>query len=207
MPTGQTIESPPLCLRAEIGTFNEENRTVDLIFSTGAPVERFDWMTGKRFLEKLAITPEAIRLDRLNAGAPLLDSHSAWSVSDQLGAVVRGTARVEKKQALATVRFSARDAVAPILQDVRDGIISSVSVGYRVHVFEEDASKGNKLPVRTAIDWEPFEISMVSMPADPGAKIRREQVVTNDCVLVRRSSSTADADRIRRYRLALARQL
>jgi hypothetical protein len=185
-----TIEVPPLCLRAEVGTFDPDTRTVELIFSTGAAVERFDWMTGKRYIEKLAIAPEAVRLERLNAGAPLLDSHSSWSVSDQLGAVVPGTARVEGKRAIATVRFSARDTVAPILRDVQDGIIRSVSVGYRVHKFEEDAGGGNKLPVRTAVDWEPFEISMVSMPADTGAKVRRDEVRTNTCVVISRRETT-----------------
>lgn len=204
-----TIDVPPLSLRAEVASFNEEARTVDLIFSTGAAVERFDWMSGKRYLEKLAITPDALRLERLNAGAPLLDSHSAWSVADQLGAVVPGTARIEKGKALATVKFSGRAAVQDILQDVRDGIIRSVSVGYRVHKFEEEEAKGNKLPVRTAVDWEPYEISMVSMPADTGAKVRREGVETNQCVLVTRQQDSpmanADADRQRRFRLAQAR--
>jgi hypothetical protein len=208
MKSVQTIEVPPLSLRAEVTSFDEAARTVDLIFSTGAAVERFDWMSGKRYLEKLAITPDAIRLDRLNAGAPLLDSHSAWSVSDQLGAVVVGTARVEKGKALATVRFSAREAVAPIVQDVKDGIIRSVSVGYRVHKFEEDAGKGDKMPVRTATDWEPYEVSMVSMPADAGAKVRDgDKSNTNLCViLVRDAAAVTDADRVRRFRLAQARR-
>ena len=206
-PQPQTISVPPLSIRADLNSFDPEARTVEIVFSTGAAVERFDWMTGKRYLEKLAITPVAMRLERLNAGAPLLDSHSSWSVTDQIGAVVPGTARVEKGKALATVKFSARESVAPILQDVRDGILRSVSVGYRVHKFEEDASGANTLPVRTAVDWEPFEVSMVSMPADTGAKVRREDVAVNDCCLiVRRALQVeADADRSRRFRLAQAR--
>jgi phage head maturation protease len=198
---------PPLSIRATVASFNEDDRTAEVIFSTGSGVERYDWMSGKRYIEKLAIVPAAIRLERLNAGAPLLDSHSAWSVTDQLGAVVAGTARVEKGKALATVKFSARDAVAPIIQDVRDGIITSVSVGYRVYKFEEETGKNNALPVRTAVDWEPFEISMVSMPADTGAKVRREQIETNHCVLVtrRQETQTADSDRNRRFQLASAR--
>ena len=200
-----TIDLPPLVLRAQVTSFDEEARTVDVIFSTGAAVERFDWMSGKRYLERLSITTDAIRLERLNAGAPLLDSHSAWSVSDQLGAVVVGSARVENAKALATVRFSARDSVAPILQDVRDGIIRSVSVGYRVHRFEEVVGKDNALPVRTAVDWEPFEVSMVAMPADVGAHTRsKDKSNTNPCVIMTRLVRTEDADRMRRYRWAMA---
>ncbi len=167
-------------------------------------MERFDWWTGKRFIEKLSLKPSAIRLDRLNAGAPLLDAHSAYSIADQIGVVEPNTTRITKTEARATVRFSRRDAVEPIWNDVRDGIIKNVSVGYRVHKFEEDASGDNKIPVRTAVDWEPFEISMVPMPADMGAQVREHQVDTNLCVIVTRSDS-ADDDRVRRFKCAIAR--
>lgn len=200
----RTIDLPPLALRAAVSTVNDDARTVDLVFSTGAAVERMDWWTGKRYLEKLSLDPTHVRLDRLNTGAPLLDAHSAWSVGDILGTVVADSARIAKGKALATVRFSRRDAVEPIWQDVRDGIIKSVSVGYRVHAFEEDAGKDNKLPVRTAVDWEPFEISMVPMPADAGAHVRSDRRDLNPCVILARGLSPvaiADADR-RRFAFA-----
>lgn len=195
-----TIELPPLQLRAEVGSVNEDDRTVEVIFSTGVGVERYDWMSGKRFLEKLEISTKAIRLQRLNAGASVLDSHSAWSVSDILGSVVPDSARVEGKNALATLRFSRREAVEPVWMDVVDGHVRFVSVGYRVHKFEETTGADNKLPVRLAVDWEPYEISMVGMPADAGAKVRAGQPVdVNRCVIVRASS---DQDRLRRLRFA-----
>lgn len=185
------VDMPPLVLRADVASYNADDRTAELIFSTGAPVERFDWMTGQRYIEKLSMEPAHIKLDRLNSGAPLLDSHSSWSVTDQLGAVVPGTARVEKGKAIATVKFSSRESVAPILQDVREGIIRSVSVGYRVHRFEEQTPKGqNKLPIRTATEWEPFEVSLVSMPADVHAKVRKDDIPTNQCVIVSRQERT-----------------
>lgn len=199
----RTIDLPALCVRAEVGSVNEEARTVDLVFSTGAAVDRYDWMSGKRYREVLSMKSSAVRLDRLNAGAPLLDSHSAYSVGDILGTVVPGTARLSSGQGLATVRFSKRDAVEPIWQDVRDGIISNVSVGYRVHKFQEAAGDGQALPTRTAIDWEPYEVSMVPMPADTGAKVRKgDKSDTNPCEIV---SVYSDADRMRRIRLARAR--
>jgi hypothetical protein len=184
-----TIDLPSLCVRAEVGTVNEEARTVELIFSTGASVDRMDYWSGKRYREVLSMDPAHIRLDRVNAGAPLLDSHSAWSVGDILGTVVPGSARIEKGKGLATVRFSKRDTVEPIWQDVRDGIIRSVSVGYRIHKFEEDSTKKDAIPVRTAIDWEPYEISMVPMPADTGARVRTgDKSDTNPCVILTRDA-------------------
>ena len=181
----RSVQMPPLSIRAAVASINEEERSVELIFSTGAPVERFDWMSGKRYLETLSLDPAHVRVDRLNAGGPLLDSHSAWSVADQLGAVVPGSVRLLKNEARASVRFSKREAVEGVWQDVRDGIISSVSVGYRVYKFVETEGKGNALPVRLAIDWEPFETSLVPIPADAGAKVREgKSSDANTCEIV-----------------------
>lgn len=196
-----TVDVLPLTVRADVQSVNADARTADLIFSTGAAVERFDWLSGKRYLEQLSLKPAHVRLERLNTGAPLLDSHSAISVGHQLGAVVRGTARLERKAAIATVRFSKRAEVDPIFQDVRDGIISAVSVGYRVHRFEEREGKGEGLATRLATDWEPFEVSLVSMPADIGAAVRDARTLTNACTIIR----AGDADRDRQLRLLKAR--
>jgi hypothetical protein len=182
----QTVDVSPLCIRADVAAVSDENRTVELIFSTGAAVERFDWSTGQRYLEKLSLKAEHIKLDRLNSGgAPLLDSHSAWSLSDQIGVVEPDSVRLTAKEARATVRFSKRAEVEPIWQDVRDGIIKNVSIGYRVYKFEEEKASGNRLAVRTAVEWEPFEVSMVTMPADAGARVRSgDKSNTNSCVIV-----------------------
>jgi hypothetical protein len=191
-----TVEIPPLSVRANVATVDEAARTVELIFSTGAPVDRFDWMSGKRFIEKLSLDPKHVRTERLNSGAPLLNAHSAYSLQDQIGVVESGSIRITGKEGRATVRFSKRADVEPIWGDVRDGIIRSVSVGYRVHKFEEEQGKNNALPVRTAVDWEPYEISMVPMPADTGARVRNEEkAITNPCVIVTRDASDDDRDR------------
>jgi hypothetical protein len=69
-----TFDLLPLDVRAAVvpKSLNDEQRTVELVLSTGAAVDRIDPMTGKRYTEKLILDPTAIRLDRLNAGAPLL---------------------------------------------------------------------------------------------------------------------------------------
>jgi hypothetical protein len=202
-PVPRTVDLPPLCIRAAVSTIDADARTVEVVFSTGAGVERMDWWTGKRYIEKLSLKPEAVRIDRLNAGAPLLDAHSAYSIVDQIGVVESGSVKLTAKEARATVRFSKRDAVEPIFQDVREGIIKNVSVGYKVYRFEEETN-GNKIPVRTATDWEPFEISMVPMPADAGAQVRSgDKSNTNLCVIL--SHGAEDADRLRGLKLAQAR--
>lgn len=184
--THDTVRLAPLDRRAAVTSLDPEKRTVELVFSTGADVVRYDWETGSRFLERLSLDPKHIRLDRLNHGAPLLNTHSAYALADQIGIVEEGTAVLGKGEARATVRFSKRLDVEPIFRDVQDGIIRNVSVGYRVHRFEQQNKEQNELPVRLATDWEPYEISMVPMGADAGARVRASKDVdTNPCEVVR----------------------
>lgn len=186
------VDMPVLALRAEVSlpaTIDDEQRTVDLIWTTGADVERMDWWTGDRYIERLSLDPAHVRLDRLNNGAPLLDSHAAYSVMEMLGACVPGSAVLMKSEGRVQVRFSKRKEVDGVWQDVRDGLIRFVSVGYRIYRYEESQPKGNKLPVRLATDWEPMEVSMVPIPADAGAHARGEKPKnTNQCRIVPRAA-------------------
>jgi len=192
----RTIELPAFSVRAAITSskIDLDKRTVPLTFTTGAPVQRYDWETGTRYIEKLSMKPEHVRLERLNSGAPLLDSHSGWSLASQLGVVEDGTAEMSGRKGTATVRFSKRSDVEPFFQDVVDRVIRNVSVGYLVHKYEETPAKGNGLPTRTAVDWEPYEISMVPMPADAGAQTRDgKPISTHPCVIeTRAEQETAD---------------
>lgn len=153
-------------------TVNADERTVEVVWTTGARVAR-NGMEGA-FYEELSMDKKAIRMDRLNAGAPLLNSHSAYDLRDVVGVVER--AWLDGTQGRAVVRFSSRDDVAPIFQDVRDGIIRNISVGYRVWKYER-IEEGNA-PVMRAVDWEPHELSLVPIPADAGAQVRSEEPPT-----------------------------
>ncbi len=194
LPSDRTVDLAPLTLRAAVSSVNDDARTAELIFSTGAPVERTDWRSGTRYRERLSLTPAHVRLDRLNGGAPLLDAHAAFTVANQIGVIVEGSATVTTKDARATVRFSERAEVEPIWQDVRTGIVRNVSVGYRVHRCEETAGTDGALPTRLATDWEPFELSLVPMGADPGARVRQTDLFdeTNPCVVVTRAAKEPD---------------
>lgn len=171
----QPIVTREMSIRAD--TVNEEARTVDVIWSTGAPVRRRDWWSGTTFIETLNLEPAAVRLDRLNSGgAPVLPNHDAWDVDDQLGVVVAGSARVDGAEATATLRFVSAgidEDADRMFAKIKDGIINRVSVGYVVHVWNEVRQEG-VLISREAADWEPYEISFVSIPADPQAGVRSE---------------------------------
>lgn len=155
------------------GTLNEEERTVELVWSTGAAVRRFDWMTERVFIEELSMDPAHVRLERLNAGAPLLNTHAQWSLDNVLGVVE--SAWVANGEGRARVRFSNRPEVDPVWKDVADGIIRNVSVGYQVHKFRDVTQAQDKMKRLLAEDWEPMEISLVPVGADPKSGIRVEQ--------------------------------
>src|SRR4051794_30103405 len=89
---------------------SDDDRTVDVIWYTGAKVPRVNWMTGEEY--DLVLDMKGCRLDRLNSGSPVLDSHDPYGVESQLGVVRK--AWVEGKGGRATLQFSKRDDVTPI---------------------------------------------------------------------------------------------
>jgi len=159
-------------------TADADARTVEVIWSTGAPVRRRD-MAGQ-YVERLSLAPEAVDLSRLE-GASVLDAHRQTAVRDVLGSVRSAT--VDGKRGTALIQFSARPEVEPIWQDVLAGILRHVSVGYSVKEWAETTENGAR--VLTAVHWTPHEISLVPTPADPGAHIRMETEMTQNPNLVR----------------------
>ena len=147
---------------------NTDARTVDVIWSTGAPVKRRDF--DGNYVERLSLDPKAVDLSRL-IGASVLDAHRQTAVRDVLGTV--RDANVTGKEGTATIQFSARPEVEPIWQDVTAGILRHISVGYSVEQWADSHEDGTR--VRTATQWTPHEISLVPSPADPGATVRMEE--------------------------------
>lgn len=156
-------------------TFNEESRTVELTWTTGASVKRYDWQRDRYYTEQLLVTNEAVDFSRLENGAPLLANHSSYNLSDVIGVVER--AWIDKGIGKATVRFSERDEVKPILQDVKTGILRSISVGYSIDTVTIE-ERQNELPIYTATRWTPMEISLVTIPADIGAQVRSNEIIS-----------------------------
>lgn len=144
--------------------------TAELVFAAGAAVLRYDWYRERNFLEELVVEPGAIRMDRLKRGAPLLNAHNDWSLDSQIGVVDRPI--IQNGQAVCQATFSRRDDVAGIVQDVADGIVRNVSVGYVRHKMEMVAPENENDPwTYRVIDWEPLEVSLVPIPADPAAQV------------------------------------
>jgi len=171
-------------------SFNEDKNTVDVVFSTGARVMRRSFW-GDVFAEELDMKRSSIRLDRLKKGAPVLDSHNRFSLSSQIGVVE--SARVEKGEGLATLRLSDLEEHKPIVDNIRSGIIKNISVGYITHKSREDEEDG--LRVFRAVDWEPTEISFVTVPADAGAQARSAEMEQEyECEVEYEERSGEDVD-------------
>lgn len=184
MPEQKRNELPMQTRLAPIGTVDKSARTADLVWSTGARVKRYDGVRDRAYWEELSMDPAHVRMARLQSGAPLLNAHNRWSLTDQIGVI--DSASLSRGQGIATVRFSARADVEPIFQDVQDKILRNVSAGYLTHRVEmlppDEKSQG--LPIYRAVDWEPMEISLVPIGADAGAGVRTEQQRTYPCEFI-----------------------
>lgn len=154
-------------LRGNTTAVDETTRTITARWYSGATVERFDWWTGEEWRLKFDMSKSAVSLDRFNGGAPLLRDHMPF-LDDQVGRVEK--AWIEDGAGLATVRFSDREDVTPLWNDIKSGIVTSVSMGASVRQTRDITQKGDKIKTLLAIDWEPMELSIVAVPADSKAQ-------------------------------------
>lgn len=153
-------------IRAMEGEGNE--RKFILSFSSEEPYERW-WG-----VEILSHAEGAIDLTRLNSIGCVLFNHDRDRV---LGKVHR--AWVEDNRGYAEIEFDTDAESEVIYQKVKSGTLKGVSVGYRVHTWEEVAA--NKMssdgrfagPCDIATYWEAYEVSIVSVPADPTVGVGR----------------------------------
>lgn len=136
-------------------------RTCQLSFSSELPVERGGYM------EVLSHDPDAVDLVRLNDSHPLLLNHDP---ERQIGVVESAAVGADKK-GRATVRFSKSPLGDEIWNDVKDGIRRLVSVGYRR--TKELATEVRDGLETVSFAWQPYEISIVSVPADASVGVGR----------------------------------
>lgn len=173
------VRNLPVQVRAatlEPSTFNEADNTVEVVWTQGASVRRYDYYNGKTYEEALEVTPEAVDMSRFDAGTvQVLDNHRAYGGVDSiLGIAERGW--IEGGEGRATIRLSQRPELAGIVADIRSGVIRAISFGYSVQRYEitraQDRTDGVNMDLYRATAWTPQEISFVAVPADAGAGTR-----------------------------------
>jgi HK97 family phage major capsid protein/HK97 family phage prohead protease len=138
----------------------DEDRILEFPFASEAPVERYYGM------EVLNMDTRSMDLARLNDGAPLLYQHDA----DRIVGVVQ-KAYIKDKRAYARVKLANNELGREMQDLIRDGIIRNVSFGYKIDAMEADEST---TPVTyRATKYQPFEISLVTIPADNSVGLGR----------------------------------
>ncbi|BAO20605.1 putative major capsid protein and peptidase U35 [Pseudomonas phage PPpW-3] len=139
----------------EVVSHDVEARTVELAFSS--EYEGMRWFG----IEILDHSPASVRMERIQDSGALLMDHD-WS--DQVGVVLSASIDADRR-GRAVVKFSQSARAQEIFQDIIDGIRKHISVGYRVHGAKLVETRDD-VDVYRITDWEPLEISIVSVPFD-----------------------------------------
>ncbi len=151
-------------------TVDRTARTVEVVWSTGARARNFVPSLGG-ITEELDMSPNAVRMAQLGSGnAPVLNTHRSSDARDVLGRVI--AARLEGGRGHARLQFSGAADVEPLWQRIADGTLRAVSIGYRVHRYDQRPDPVSGEMIYRAVDWEPFEISIVPIPVDRDAQVR-----------------------------------
>lgn len=156
-----------------ISGFDAEKRTIELSFSSEDPYERW-WG-----IEVLGHDGENVDLTRLNNNAPLLFNHNR----DQYIGVIE-SAYIKDKRGYAAVRLGTNDKANQIFQDIKDGILSKVSVGYEILEMRLE-SESNGVETYRVTKWKPYEVSIVTIPADDTVGIGRDAELTEKEITIK----------------------
>ena len=149
--------------------FEGDSRTLTLSFASETPYKR--WFGP----EVLCVDETAMNMQRFQDGLGcLLFNHDRDKV---IGKIER--AWIENNRAYADVTFDDDEFADSIFNKVKSGTLKGVSVGYRVGEYtevriDEGYAEGRiKGPCYVASKWEPYEISIVSVPADTTVGVNR----------------------------------
>lgn len=160
---------------ADAKVVSDESRTFEVSFaSDDVQVLRRSWFDDPWF-EVLGLDPNECDLSRLGTGtAPLLWGHDQFERGNNIGVIEK--AWLKDGRGYATCRLSLRDDLAGVWQDIKDKILTNVSVGYQTQertLVKENEEGPNEYRVTR---WLPLEISLVSIPADDTVGVGRSAV-------------------------------
>ncbi len=185
-------------LRAD--EYDEKENRLMLAFVSEEPVRRdFGYEV---------IDQERMDLSFMESGrAPLLWMHDAEQV---LGVVERVELGADRKSRAVVRLGKTTDLQRQTAEQISDGILSNVSVGYSINGMEETEDRIDGVPV-FRVQTFPQEVSLVSIPADKSVGIGRdlktpitqevpmeETKVKVDEFVVDEKDETVDVDALRR---------
>lgn len=168
------VTMPPAVHYGRVTSIDEEKRTVDVLLNSGAPMLRGGGWSEPYELE-LSMERGHTRLDRLKSGRmPMLEDHGMTgfmsdrsSLDTVLGVFVTG--KITPEGLLTTVRFDTGELAERRFQSCKAGVLCNFSAGVFLHKLKEVTPEGASRKRFRAIDWEPFEGSLVAVGADHGA--------------------------------------
>jgi HK97 family phage major capsid protein/HK97 family phage prohead protease len=141
---------------------DDNSRRVRMSLSSETPVERSFGM------EVLEHSEKAMDLSRMASGStPLLLDHD---MTKQIGVVETAYLDKADRKLRAVVRFGKSALAREVYDDVKDGIRSNVSIGYIVRNMDAKNDGNGTVLVNS---WQPYEASIVSVPADAGVGVNR----------------------------------
>jgi hypothetical protein len=187
-----TKKLPMHQIRATLSdSINEENRTVDMVWTTGSKGLRRGW--DGPYYEELSVAEGHVDLSRLADGShPLLAAHNSNDLDSVVGVVER--VWLENGKGMATVRFAKDEISERVFQKVKDKILRNVSVGYSVQEYTETTREGDEVPTYLATRWTPAELSIVPIGFDKDAKIRNQDVVETEVEIISTRNLTQPSD-------------
>lgn len=187
-------------------TYRESDNSIEVVWTTGFRRRAYDWYNDQVFEEELDVSPEAVNMERFEAGTvQVIDNHDRYSgVSAILGIAFDG--RIADGEGRARIAFSTDPAKAGVVGDIRAGVIRAMSFGYSVEKYEitraQDRTDGVNLPLYRAVRWTPMELTFCAVGADPNAAprsaaetlTRSEPEHGTPCEFVTRSTSQPSKD-------------
>jgi len=149
-----------------------QGRRYHASISSEQPATQWYWELGY-ITETLSHKKSSVLLDRLKAAGPLLWMHDRY---DQVGRIHDPS--VAEGQLAADFRFSRTQRGQDMELDAVDDIKVNVSIGYQVKEMKltrrGDPTKG-EIDEYTITQWEPHEVSIVSIPADISVGLGRQE--------------------------------
>jgi len=138
---------------------DDDSQTISASISSEEAVERW----GDE--EILVHTDDAVDLTRAKSGLPLLFNHDGGK---PIGIVEN--VRLSGRRLVGKLRFGKSAKAREVWEDVKDGVLKNLSVGYKIH--RTQLGEGGEVLV---VRWEPLEASVVAVPADHTIGIGRSK--------------------------------
>jgi HK97 family phage major capsid protein len=148
-------------------------KTYPITFSSETPVKRQGWWGW--FYEVLGHNDGEVRTERLDNGLTVLDGHDPMIRAGKLA-----NAKIADARGTGEIKFGTTQVAKDRHQEVDDGILSGISVGYQVHEYQrvadvdpDDDEDDEYLGTYRATDWEPYEVSLTPIEADAACGVGR----------------------------------